>query len=126
MQYGYMDLPVHTPTQAKSASLLSQDGLKQFIKEFQSFAGLPQTGDLDSETVEMMNRPRCGVKDIVGHSSTTRKKRYALQGSRWKVKNITYRISRYPRSSSMTVDDVDREIARALQVGHLWTQVQVL
>ena len=77
MKYGYMDVPRGVK---KSAPLMSQDGLRDYIKEFQSFAGLPQTGDLDGNTVKLMNTPRCGVKDIVGKGLTTRKKRYALQG----------------------------------------------
>jgi hypothetical protein len=36
---------------------------------------------LDEETLEMMNSPRCGNKDKVGHSEDAkRRKRYALQG----------------------------------------------
>ena len=77
MKYGYMDVPRQD---AKSAPLLSRDGLRDFILEFQAFAGLPQTGDLDEKTVELMKTPRCGVKDIVGKGASTRKKRYALQG----------------------------------------------
>lgn len=46
----------------------------------QAFAGLNQTGELDGETLEMMNTPRCGVKDKVGFGANARKKRYALQG----------------------------------------------
>ena len=72
-----MDLPVEV--QQRSAQLVTQDSLVNYIMEFQSFAGLPQTGDLDDETVRMMNKPRCGVKDIVGKSASMRKKRYALQ-----------------------------------------------
>ena len=49
MKYGYMDVQRES---AKSAPLLSQDGLRDYIKEFQSFAGLPQTGELDQDTVE--------------------------------------------------------------------------
>ena len=41
----------------------------------QAFAGLRQTGELDPETVRMMNTPRCGVKDMVGSAARTR--RYA-------------------------------------------------
>ena len=100
--------------------MVHPDSLKNYIIEFQSFAGLPQTGDLDEETVVMMNKPRCGVKDVVGKSASMRKKRYALQGSRWKVKNITYKISEYPSASQMVPSDVDREIAKALDV---WTEV---
>jgi len=119
MQYGYLDLPISKPSpETKSANLLSQDAIQEYIREFQSFAGLAQTGRLDPDTVTMMNKPRCGVKDVVGHSART--KRYALQGSRWKVKNLTYRISKYPSSSKMSKKDVDYEIARALQV---WADV---
>ena len=79
MKYGYMDVKKN---EAKSAPLLSRDGLKDYIREFQSFAGLNQTGNLDSETIALMQTPRCGVKDIVGKGITTRRKRYALQGEK--------------------------------------------
>ena len=46
--------------------------------DFQRFAGLEETGEMDEETEEMMAMPRCGVKDMVGHGH--RMKRYALQG----------------------------------------------
>ena len=77
MKYGYMD---GQRQDAKSAPLLSRDGLRDYVRKFQAFAGLPQTGELDDKTVELMNTPRCGVKDIVGKGPTARKKRYALQG----------------------------------------------
>jgi len=125
MKYGYMDEMDHS--HAKSANLMSKDGLKKYIIEFQAFAGLNQTGELDDHTVRMMNMPRCGVKDKVGmkmtnHSSHSsgrhprRSKRYALQGSRWRVKDLTYKISRYPTSNQMTRRDVDSEIKKALSV----------
>ena len=31
-----------------------------------------------------------------------RAKRYALQGSRWKVKDLTYRIVKYPATGRLT------------------------
>ena len=37
MKYGYMDVPRGVQ---KSAPRMSQDGLRDYIKEFQSFAGL--------------------------------------------------------------------------------------
>ena len=56
MKYGYMDLKTEAPK--KSASLLSADGMKSYIEEFQAFANLTVTGELDEDTVEMMQRPR--------------------------------------------------------------------
>ncbi|XP_065565312.1 matrix metalloproteinase-25-like isoform X2 [Artemia franciscana] len=75
------------------------------VMKFQGFAGLNQTGTLDPETIKLMNTPRCGVRDFIrpsgrmkSHSPfwTNRSKRYALQGARWRVNDLTYRISRYP------------------------------
>ena len=66
MKYGYLDTG-KASDRAKSAPLISSDGLKSYIEEFQAFANLSVTGHLDQETLEMMGRPRCGVKDFVGH-----------------------------------------------------------
>lgn len=89
--------------------------------EFQSFAGLNATGELDEETMELMSSPRCGVKDKVGFGSDTRSKRYALQGSRWKVKALTYRISKYPKR--LNRKEVDDEVAKAFGVWSEYTDL---
>jgi matrix metalloproteinase-14 (membrane-inserted) len=72
-QYGWLDKSSMKPG---SAALLDIRGA---IRDFQSFAGLNQTGDLDEETVKLMGTPRCGVRDKIGHDAR-RKKRYVLQG----------------------------------------------
>ncbi|XP_042226891.1 matrix metalloproteinase-16-like [Homarus americanus] len=114
-RFGYMDPKVTNP---ESGSLISGETVRDSIMEFQAFAGLDQTGELDDETIEMMNTPRCGVKDKIGFGANARKKRYALQGSRWRVKEITYRITKYPKG--LLRNDVDREIESAFQV---WADV---
>ncbi|XP_050729691.1 matrix metalloproteinase-24-like isoform X2 [Eriocheir sinensis] len=110
-KFGYMEPELFNP---QSGALLSQDKLRESIMEFQAFAGLDQTGELDNSTLEMMNTPRCGVKDKVGFGTRARRKRYALQGSRWRVKTLTYRITKYP--NGLLQNDVDREIAIAFKV----------
>ena len=78
-----------------------------------------------------MKTPRCGVKDIIDEDededsprikvkagALSRKKRYVLQGSRWRVKNLTYKITKYPRSR-LTKSQVDRTIRKAFSV---WEQ----
>merc|ERR1719266_2414819 len=50
----------------------------------------------------MMNTPRCGVRDIIGHGAyARRRKRYVLQGSRWRVTDLTYRVTKYPTTTRL-------------------------
>ena len=58
MKYGYIE--------DMGDSFSKSENLKKYIIEFQAFSGLNQTSELDEPTIEMMNLPRCGVKDIIG------------------------------------------------------------
>ena len=57
------------------------------------------TGEMDPVTVELMGTPRCGVSD----KKRTDKDRvnlglsgaYVLQGSRWQVKQLSYRLGKH-------------------------------
>jgi len=120
--YGYMK---KINSNDKFASLQSLD---KAISKFQGFAGLEMTGQLDKQTVEMMQRPRCGVKDFIDDdedvdtprikvkSTLSRKKRYVLQGSRWRVRSLTYRITKYPKRSGLSRSAVDKVIRKAFDV----------
>merc|ERR1712088_1022299 len=122
-KFGY----IKASTSGKTAALQSLDSA---IADFQAFAGLEQTGELDEETVKMMHTPRCGVKDFLEEDEDTpspnhrmrlrnsrrRGKRYALQGSRWKVKDLTYRVSKYPVKSRLTRREVDDTMRRAFDI----------
>ena len=83
------------------------------------------TGELDNRTLQLMKTPRCGVKDVVGKNmgSGRRTKRFALQGSRWKVDTLLYKISKYPTRGRLSKSDVDNEIRKALNV---WSNVTKL
>jgi len=83
-----------------SAALLD---IRSAIKEFQTFAGLNVTGDLDPETIELMATPRCGVRDKIGHDAR-RRKRYVRQGKNY---NKNYAID---ASSSGTCEIFSHEI----------------
>lgn len=53
------------------------------VKEMQTFFGLNSTGVLDSETLEVMQSPRCGVPDVEEYSH--------IQATRWSKNILTYR-----------------------------------
>lgn len=112
-QFGYLPASARNPA---NSGLQDKQTWVNAIQEFQSFAGLNITGDLDDETLKLMSLPRCGVRDRVV-TADSRSKRYALQGSRWRVKNLTYKIAKYPKR--LKPADVDQEIARAFAV---WSQ----
>ena len=48
----------------KFGYLRAQQTLDAALLNFQAFAGLRQTGDLDKETIETIKTPRCGNKDV--------------------------------------------------------------
>lgn len=67
--------------------------------------------------IHLISATRCGVKNEVESSFQLRPKRYTLQGSKWTIKALTYRISKYPKK--LHKFDVDREVAKAFA---LWSQ----
>ncbi|XP_006887368.1 PREDICTED: matrix metalloproteinase-27 [Elephantulus edwardii] len=93
--------------QSKNRSLLAGK-----IREMQAFFGLTVTGKLDSSTLEIMKKPRCGVPDVGQYG-------YTLPG--WRKRNITYRIMNY--TPDMTRADVNEAIQKALAV---WSKVTPL
>uniref|UniRef100_A0A8C0XAR6 Peptidase metallopeptidase domain-containing protein n=1 Tax=Castor canadensis TaxID=51338 RepID=A0A8C0XAR6_CASCN len=84
------------------------------IQEMQKFFGLEVTGKLDSNTLEVMQKPRCGVPDV-GHFST-------FPGTpKWTKTHLTYRIVNY--TLDLPRDVVDSVMEKALRV---WAEVTPL
>lgn len=84
------------------------------IREMQNFFGLEVTGSLDSDTMEMMQQPRCGFVDVGEYSIFP-------GNSGWKKRDLTYRIVNY--TPDMPAAEVDTAIQRAFQV---WSDVTPL
>ncbi|XP_008018853.3 matrix metalloproteinase-27 [Chlorocebus sabaeus] len=82
------------------------------IREMQAFFGLTVTGKLDSNTLEIMKTPRCGVPDVGQYG-------YTLPG--WRKYNLTYRIINYTPDMARTA--VDEAIQEGLEV---WSKVTPL
>lgn len=52
--------------------------------KMQKFFGLPQTGELDQNTIETMKKPRCGNPDVANYNFFPRK-------PKWEKNLVTYR-----------------------------------
>uniref|UniRef100_A0A8C2ENA8 72 kDa type IV collagenase n=1 Tax=Cyprinus carpio TaxID=7962 RepID=A0A8C2ENA8_CYPCA len=88
--------------------------LKDTLKKMQKFFALPETGEIDQKTVEIMKKPRCGVPDVANYNFFHRK-------PKWGQKNVTYRILGHtPDLDEETIDDA---FFRAFKV---WSDVTPL
>uniref|UniRef100_I3NC30 Matrix metalloproteinase-25 n=1 Tax=Ictidomys tridecemlineatus TaxID=43179 RepID=I3NC30_ICTTR len=110
--YGY--LPTPDPAQAQ---LQSPEKLRDAIKVMQRFAGLPETGRLDKRTIETMHKPRCSLPDVLGPAGLVRRRRrYALSGSVWRKRILTWRVQSFPQSSLLNPQIVRTLMSYALTV----------
>jgi hypothetical protein len=86
------------------------------ILRFQKMAGLSTTGEIDENTIIMMNEPRCSNKermDISTNSQLTNKMR------RWINPKIQYQILNLPKSG-LSMRIVRENVKKAFR---LWEQV---
>ncbi|KAM8741135.1 matrix metallopeptidase 30 [Acanthopagrus schlegelii] len=100
----FSDVGVSAPNSHWRSSLDSYD---ETLRKMQEYFGLEVTGQLDSNTLEVMVQPRCGVPDVsrYGHFAGRPK---------WEKNVVTYRINNYTPDLSPGV--VDAAIAQALKL----------
>uniref|UniRef100_A0A8C3IVP9 Peptidase metallopeptidase domain-containing protein n=1 Tax=Chrysemys picta bellii TaxID=8478 RepID=A0A8C3IVP9_CHRPI len=92
----------------------SVDCLACRLQHMQSFFGQEINGWLDSETLDLMKQPRCGVPDVAEYNFFPRK-------IKWPSYNLTYRIVKY--TPDLTQEEVDQAIQEAFKI---WTDVTPL
>ena len=80
------------------------------VKKFQEYFGLPETGEVDEETMNAMKKPRCGDPDVEDEAS--RFKRFDPVGS-WSKTSFTY----YVKYSGQDLSEADQQnaISQAFQ-----------
>ncbi|XP_076339463.1 matrix metalloproteinase-2-like [Tachypleus tridentatus] len=113
-KFGYL-----TPSSFQTGNLRTDEQLKESIKLLQRFGGINETGIVDQATINLMNRRRCGMPDLIGLSD--RVKRYAIQGQKWERTDLTWSIKDWPRG--MDPREVHDQLAKALKV---WSDVSKL
>ncbi|XP_015670199.1 macrophage metalloelastase [Protobothrops mucrosquamatus] len=93
---------------------IHKETLEERIKIMQKFFHLTITGKIDTETIEVMGQPRCGVPDVLEYQTFPGR-------PKWNKNILTYRINNY--TPDMPKDQVDRAIANAVKV---WSDVTPL
>ncbi|KAK3724984.1 hypothetical protein QZH41_017453, partial [Actinostola sp. cb2023] len=100
-----------------SPSRSGNHDVRTAIENFQRFAGLLVTGEIDRATVRQMKKPRCGMPDV--DDDGLRVRRYKL-GSKWSKMHLTYFVE-YGQDLPHSVQD--RIFAKALKY---WADVSGL
>lgn len=117
IKYGYLPYPDH-----KIGRTTSMEELTMAVKKMQRFAGLPETGQIsDPKALSRVKRSRCGVADFGPADNARRKRRYALQGSFWRKRELTFRIENY--TPDLPKEAVDRTFEIAL---NMWSSASGL
>ncbi|XP_022095541.1 72 kDa type IV collagenase-like [Acanthaster planci] len=131
-KYGYLS---KRPAKDDASGVLPPDKAVKAIKRLQKFAGLAETGEIDSSTLELIERPRCGVKDPELTNGTEgfnlsesreRSRRYVVAGPpyQWTKHDLTYKVVNYPGPpSTITAGEVDADVIQAFK---LWSDVTPL
>ncbi|XP_049634540.1 matrilysin [Suncus etruscus] len=71
-----------------NSNVKDEDALEVKVKMMQKFFGLPITGEINSDIVEIMQKPRCGVPDIANYTLFP-------DMPRWPYRVVTYTIVSY-------------------------------
>nr|XP_019941175.1 PREDICTED: macrophage metalloelastase-like [Paralichthys olivaceus] len=100
----FSEVGVSAPNSVWRSSL---DSFEDTLRKMQEFYGLQVTGHLDTNTMDVMNRPRCGFTDVSQYSHFDGR-------PKWQKTLVTYRIKNYTPDLSQV--DVDATIAKALKI----------
>merc|ERR1719334_2685608 len=75
--------------------------------------------DVELTTTSTLATPNCLFPGNLCEHLLLRRKRFVRQGSRWSVKDLTYKISKYPDGGRLNREQVDDIIRRAFS---LWEE----
>lgn len=72
------------------------DHTEKALRKFQKFVGIPETGELDQETLEKMKQDRCGNMDAVPKlKGGQMPSGYVLSGCKWDTNNLRYAFENF-------------------------------
>ncbi|XP_043484667.1 matrix metalloproteinase-2 [Leptopilina heterotoma] len=112
MKFGYLP-----QSDLETGNLRTDEQLRDAIKDFQGFAGIPVTGVIDEETKKKMASKRCGLPDKPDprYAHMRRHKRFTVHGQKWNSPNLTWSL-RTEQPSGLETGEVRLELSRALAI----------
>ncbi|CAL4120847.1 unnamed protein product [Meganyctiphanes norvegica] len=119
-QFGYMPKPI-----AGAAPVFTQEYFREQITKLQRFGDIPQTGELDNATLELMDTPRCGLPDLDPEDidgNHRRRKRYIVGSEGWNKRNLTYYLANWS-GKLLSKENVQKELRRAFDA---WSTYSLL
>ncbi|XP_049873115.1 matrix metalloproteinase-14-like [Pectinophora gossypiella] len=123
--FGYLrkDRPEVANLLMENATQYYEDDFRIAVKTLQEFGGIPVTGEVDEATQRLMVQKRCGRPDVETGLEGKRRKRFVVQGEKWKHTNLTWSLSSLRRPSQLDPYHTRSVLARALDV---WEQASRL
>lgn len=101
------------------------------LKKFQKFYGLKSTGVLDSDTLHLMEMPRCGTPDHPTRLFTVEPgegfAKFVAQGNRWPGTHVTYNFVNFTAdlTQQVIIDNVREAFRRWSNICNLsFTEIQ--
>lgn len=83
------------------------EATKKAIMKFQKFYGLKETGEVDADTVNLMDMPRCGCPDNPDKFFSMELRaglaEFVAQGNRWTQSNVTYSFTNFTNDLTQQV-----------------------
>ncbi|CAB0002180.1 unnamed protein product, partial [Nesidiocoris tenuis] len=86
-QFGYLP-----ESDRETGFLRTESQLRESIKNLQRFGNIPETGEMDDKTLDLMSRPRCGIPDIPNFYKR-RRRRFAVHGEKWHTTRLSWRFN---------------------------------
>ncbi|XP_027007771.2 matrix metalloproteinase-17b [Tachysurus fulvidraco] len=119
MKYGYLP-----PPDPSTGQLQAWTAVTHALKAMQRFAGLQDTGELNEETLRLMQTPRCSLPDDEERSQISESdlesehhdQRVKRDVSSWAQRNINWRLRTYPTSSALSHETFRALVFYALKV----------
>ncbi|XP_014212247.1 matrix metalloproteinase-2-like [Copidosoma floridanum] len=109
MNFGYLP-----KEDSEIGNLRTNDQVTEALRSLQRYGGIPETGEVDEPTKELIRKKRCGMRDEPEDRHRGRVKRFVIH-SRWTKYDLTWSL-KYPTPRGLQYYEARNEFNLALQL----------